>query len=141
MTFIETLDGETEDDWRVSVERVLASLVDKPNWWHPFTVGPIIEFEGRNFRSFRCAAGSVTAWLMIAPKKKQLPRMLLVTGVRVSDNQPVVGVWCDGEEREVGSQPILSQLADLSPQTGLSKLDQIRRRIREIMSRGIRGGT
>lgn len=137
-TFIETFEGESEDKWRAAVERVLASGVDKANWWYPFSVGPTIKFEGRKFRSFRCPAGSVTAWLMVAAEKKQLDRMLLVTGVRASDNQPVVGIWCDGKERTMDASPILSQLDALAPLTARRRLEHAMTRLQQIMFGGNR---
>ena len=53
--FIETHEGESDEQWRQAVEEILANLWEsaKPGWWYPFEVGPLVRWDDRSFRSFR----------------------------------------------------------------------------------------
>lgn len=61
--FMETHEGESEDQWRHAVEDMLGSRWDtaKPRWWHPFEAGPVVRWDGRAFRSFRCWPGGCSS--------------------------------------------------------------------------------
>src|SRR5207248_11062582 len=109
-TFIATRDGESEDDWKRAVERMLTDLMGRPNWWHPFSVGPTVRWSGRRFRSFRCVAGSVSCHLMVAARRDELPRALLVLGTQHPEGRRIGQTWHDGEESAFDAAGVTHQL-------------------------------
>jgi hypothetical protein len=86
VTFIETYDSETESSFRVAVEEFLSRDFRgekwRPNWWHPFEIGPATRYVGRIFREFKCIAGSVHGLLLLRATEIGWARAILLVGER-----------------------------------------------------------
>lgn len=109
-TFIETARGEPEETWRRAVEVLLMRVWSdaKPNWWHPFSVGPTVTWRGRRFRSFRCDAGSVSAHLVAWGKRMPLPRAVILVG-RDEDGRRVGRAYCGGLASEFDADEVFAE--------------------------------
>jgi hypothetical protein len=56
---IESPADETEEQFRAAVSELIVSIYHRMPDWLEFRVGRRFEFDGRYFREFICAAGSV----------------------------------------------------------------------------------
>ena len=56
---IESPADETEEQFRAAVSELIVSIYHRMPDWLEFRVGRRFEFDGRYFREFVCAAGSV----------------------------------------------------------------------------------
>ena len=56
---IESPADETEEQFRAAVSELIVSIYNRMPDWLEFRVGRRFEFDGRYFREFVCAAGSV----------------------------------------------------------------------------------
>jgi hypothetical protein len=120
--FIETNATESELDWRCVCEEMLAHLWEdvKPNWWYPFTIGPVVTFASRSFRAFRCPAGSVTAHLYVQGTKRPLSRALLLLSRRAdapADGPVIATLIENGREESSDGAVVLRQLEPLRDST------------------------
>jgi hypothetical protein len=81
MTLVETTSGETDAEFRNSVDATLQEVNPaRPSWWHPYEVRGHYECRGIRFRHFYCVAGSVEAWMWsIAVKSNGLRRVIFLS--------------------------------------------------------------
>lgn len=109
--FIETLEGESVEDWRHAVEGMISTVMPvPPNWHYPYADGPTIAFCGRRYRSFRTVFGAVIASLLQEGHRRLLPRaMLVILGGKPS---PTAAIIADGKEWEADPTEALDQLAN-----------------------------
>lgn len=88
MLLIETTPDESVDDLRAVIDSMLAHVWHPPQtgWWHQYNLGRVFEFSSRQFREFRCNAGSVSAHLISHASKAELKRALISVGVDQNGN-------------------------------------------------------
>ena len=88
MLLIETIPDESDDDLRVVIDSMLAHVWDPPQtgWWHEYDLGRIFELSSRQFREFRCIAGSVSGHLICHASKTDLQRALVLVGTDTVGN-------------------------------------------------------
>lgn len=80
---IESPSGESIADFTSFVTRLLHDIYGRVPEWLAFSAGPVLERNGRTFREFRCAAGSVDSQIQLrATKTGGIPRKLILRGSR-----------------------------------------------------------
>src|SRR5688572_3884436 len=108
-TFVQTLDGEGELGWCRAIDVIIDRLYGtRPNWLR-YECGPVVTWRGRDYRSFRCVAGSVTGFMMVAASKAEIGRAFMIIG-KDRGGHPSARHWFAGREEQFDPRPILLQL-------------------------------
>ena len=105
--FVEALEGESDSAWLDAVAGMLLSRPPLAGLTRaqlpPMAPGPVVRWADRPFRSLRCYAGSVHAYLMVAATRGDLPRGLILTGNRAT-------AWLNGQKSAFDARTIAIQL-------------------------------
>lgn len=82
MTLVETHSGETEDELRAAIDELLTQVPIPPrrDWWHPYELRGLYEWQGIQFRHFFCIAGSVEIWVWKSAVDGGPRRVILLPG-------------------------------------------------------------
>jgi hypothetical protein len=97
---IESIDNETEEEFRIYVIELLTGIYKRLPDWLEFKVGRRFRFRSTTFREFLCPAGSVSAFVQRrATEAGGISRSIILKGIH--KKKPVCIEICAGAEKVI----------------------------------------